>query len=83
MKNSITQVSLFIIAFVALSLLMSYTRPAAEEAKEYTVVTVQGSSGGNSEKFEVEVNKKIAQGWHVQGGVVLVGNFWYAQAMVK
>jgi hypothetical protein len=82
MKNPITQFAFVIIAFVALTFLMSYTRPAADEPKQYTVVSMQ-CSRTSSQDFEEQVNKKIAEGWHVQGGVVLVGNFWYAQAMVK
>jgi hypothetical protein len=70
MKNSITQFSLAIIAFVALSLLMSYTRPAADEPKQYIVVEIK------------EVNQKLQEGWHLQGGVSFRGNF-SAQAMVK
>ena len=66
MKNSINQVSLFIIAFIALSLLMSYTRPAAEEPKQYIVVKATGFA---TDKFEQEVNQKLSEGWHLQGGM--------------
>jgi hypothetical protein len=82
MKNSMAQVSLFVIAFVALSLLMSYTRPAAEEPKQYIVVTDNGGGAPHSEKFEAQVNQKLAEGWHLQGGVCMVGPF-HIQAMVK
>jgi hypothetical protein len=76
MKNQIIQFSLVIIAFVALTLLMSYTRPAADEAKQYIVIT----EGGH--KFENEVNQKLSEGWHLQGGVS-AGPGALMQAMVK
>ena len=80
MKTPIAQVSLFILAFVALSLLMSYTRPASEEPKEYIVVRVQG----DPEKFAKGVNEKLSEGWRVQGGVAIIpGNGMYMQALVK
>jgi len=78
MKNSITQVSLFVIAFVALSLLMSYTRPAAEEPKQYMIVKMNGGIAG----MEKEVNDKLAEGWHLQGGITGWGGGAF-QALVK
>lgn len=78
MKNSITQFALVVIAFIGLTLLMSYTRPAAEEVKEYTVVFTPG-------KYEAlipAVNAKLAEGWRLQGGVAVYGGGHY-QAMVK
>ena len=82
MKNSITQVSLFVIAVVALSLLMSYTRPAPEEPKQYILIKCLGSTPASTEKFEQDVNEKLATGWHPQGGVSYA-NYGAAQAMVK
>jgi len=82
MKNQIAQCSLVIIAFVALTLLMGFTKPAAEEAKQYTIISMQ-CTRNSSQDFEAQVNQKIAAGWRPQGGVILVGNFWYAQALVK
>ena len=76
MKNSITQFSLVIIAFVALSLLMS-SRPAADEPKQYMVVLEQ-----KTDNFEKQVNQKLSEGWHLQGGVNVYGQNHY-QAMVK
>ena len=78
MKNSIIQVSLFVIAFVALSLLMSYTRPAAEEPKQYMVVHAYSEP----EMLAKEVNQKILEGWRPQGGVAQAGGS-FTQAMVK
>ena len=86
MKNSITQFSLVIIAFVALSLLMSYTRPVAEEPKQYIIITYSGGSPATpariKENIEKTVNDKLAEGWRLQGGVSPMGSL-YCQAMVK
>ena len=82
MKNPITQFSLVIIAFVGLTLLLGYTRPAAEEAKAYMVVIDDGSYVSNTQKFEAKVNQKLAEGWHLQGGVS-TSNGFHLQAMVK
>jgi hypothetical protein len=80
MKNSMAQVSLFVIAFVALSLLMSYTRPGAEEPKEYTVVV----GTGDADKFSATINEKINSRWHPLGGIATAnGSGRYIQAMVK
>lgn len=79
MKNSITRFSLVVIAFVALCLLMSYTRPAADEPKQYILVR---SMGDNEDNFATLVNKKIADGWHLQGGTSQMKN-GFCQAMVK
>jgi hypothetical protein len=70
MKNHITQFSLVIIAFVSLTLLLSYARPSADEPKQYIVVTA-GSPTGKTDKFVAEVNQKLAEGWHLQGGVAI------------
>ena len=72
MKNSITQVSLFIIAFVALSFLMSYARPAAEEPKQYMLVGQPMIGKDWRGKLEAQVNEKIAAGWHPQGGLTFL-----------
>ena len=79
MKSSITQFSLAIIAFVSLSLLMSYTRPAADEPKQYILVR---SGVDNEDAFATTINKKLADGWHLQGGTSQIKN-GYCQAMVK
>lgn len=76
MKNPILQFSLIIIAFISLTFLMAYTRPSAEEPKQYIVVN-GGSKGG----FEKEVNQKLSEGWHLQGGVNNSTGLY--QAMVK
>ena len=76
MKNQITQFSLVIIAFVALMFLMSYARPAAEEPKQYIVVI------NTKDKAEKEVNQKLSEGWHLQGGASTTGAA-VVQAMVK
>ena len=82
MKNQISQFLLVIIAFVAITFLMSYTRPAAEEPKQYIVVS--GSLAGTKDKeranFEKAVSDKLAEGWRLQGGVC---GYPYTQAMVK
>jgi len=83
MKNQITQLSLLIVAFVALTFLMSYTHPAADEPKQYTVVVKLQTNASNLDKFEEEVNKKLAEGWHLQGGLAMGGQHDYYQAMVK
>ena len=77
MKNLITQFSLVIIAFIALFFLMSYTRPAADEPKQY-IILVGGPSAKQIEGLEYVVNQKLAEGWRLQGGISPIG-----QAMVK
>ena len=79
MKNTIINFALFFTAFVAANLLMSYARPiTADEPKQYILVKFGGAS---TEKFEQMVNEKLAEGWHLQGG--LSYNGVYSQAMVK
>ncbi len=78
MKNSVTQFALVIIAFVGLNLLMSYSRPVAEESKQYTIVFV----AGKYDALIPLVNQKLAEGWRLQGGVTVSGQGHY-QAMVK
>ena len=80
MKNSITQFSLVIIAFVALSLLMSYTRPAANGPKEYIILSARWTKNG--EDLEKEVNQKLAEGWSPQGGMTPLGGL-ITQTMVR
>jgi hypothetical protein len=77
MKNLTTQFALVIIAFVAITFLMSYTRPVADEPKHYIVVMERIG------EFEGQVNQKLAEGWHLQGGVSSIGNVTLTQAMVK
>jgi len=81
MKNSITQFATIIIAFVALSLLMSYTRPAADEAKQYMLIKQELMKDWTN-KLEYEVSQKQAEGWHCQGGVALFAGL-AVQPMVK
>ena len=81
MKNLSIQLSVVLIAFVALTFLMSYARPAEEAPKEYMVVHQQGGIS-SFERFEKEVNQKIAEGWHLQGGVAMNNGVPY-QPMVK
>ena len=80
MKNSIIQLSIVLISLVALTFLMSYTRPAEEAPKEYMLVYQHGGIS-NLDKFEKEVNQKIAEGWRLQGGVAMNGVPF--QAMVR
>ena len=82
MKNSITQLSILLIAFTALTFLMSYTRPAEETPKEYMLVYQHGGFT-SLDKFEKEVNQKISEGWHLQGGVAMLTGGTPFQAMVK
>ncbi len=82
MKNQIAQLSILLLAFVALTLLMSYTRPAAEEPKQYILVHERGSGGLPYEELEKQVNQKLAEGWHIQGGVA-TDQAVLMQAMVK
>ena len=81
MKKQITQFALVVVAFIGLTFLMAYTKPAADEPKQYIVVKAPGAS---SDKFEAAVNEKLAAGWHLQGGVSTYGTVpIYIQAMVK
>ncbi len=81
MKNLIQQFSVAIISLVVFTLIMSYTRPAAEEPKQYIVVHASIGPDRNTEKFEAEINQKLAEGWHLQGG--FTGQPYFGQAMVK
>jgi hypothetical protein len=74
MKNPFTQFAFVIFAFIALTFLMAYVKPAADEPKEYIVV-----SGNTNKQLEERVNQKMAEGWRCQGGYG--ANFF--QAMVK
>ena len=84
MKDSIRQFTLVIIAVLALSSLMGFARPAADEPKQYMIVSSFGVStpGKQIEKLEANVKDKIAEGWRPQGGVG-VTNGGLVQAMVK
>ena len=78
MKNTITNFALVLIAFVAINFLMSFAKPIpADEPKQYIIV----KSAGSTEKFEQEVNQKLTEGWHLQGGVAYNGAM--AQALAK
>jgi hypothetical protein len=82
MKNQITQFSFIIIAFIALTFLMSYTRPVADEPKEYIVIINGDENGLHANKFDAEINQKLTEGWRPQGGVCMYGSI-KLQAMVK
>lgn len=80
MKNQITQFTVAIVAFVALTFLMSYTRPSAEQASQYIIVSGDGNNDDAVRRnVETTVNQKLSEGWHLQGGV----GYGYTQAMVK
>ena len=86
MKNTITNFALVLTAFVAVNLLMSFARPIpADEPKQYTVITSDTFNKATEEKvemkFEQAINEKLAQGWHLQGGVS--GENPRLQALVK
>ena len=84
MKNTITNFALVLIAFVAVNLLMSFARPVAapDEPKQYIVVKVLQSRDA-VEKLGQAVNLKLADGWHLQGGVSYTHLNEWVQAMVK
>jgi hypothetical protein len=82
MKNSLIQFSLVLTVFIGMAFLMSYTRPAGEEPKEYTIVYSNAVGKTAEEKFGQLVTQKISEGWKCQGGVSLASNY-YVQAMVK
>jgi len=81
MKNKITQFAIAVIAFIAITFLMSYTHPATEIPKQYIVVEVTDQMQ-DGQMMQVAVNQKIAEGWQPQGGVSSSGNV-LIQAMVK
>jgi hypothetical protein len=84
MKNYITQLSLVVIAVVGLTFLMSYARAAGEEPKQYMVVYGEGSALPKiRENLQMQVNQKISEGWHLQGGVSVTQVSTVMQAMVK
>ena len=85
MKNTITTFALVLAAFVAVNLLMSFAKPVAapDEPKQYIILRATASSSmGDPKNLEVQVNQKLAEGWHLQGGVAFLAN-QYSQAMVK
>ncbi len=83
MKNLMPQFLIVIVAFIALTFLMSYTRPAADEAKQYMIITSKPIyKEGAKAEFENEVSQKMSEGWHPQGGLAPIGAVFY-QAMVK
>ena len=84
MKNTITTFALVLAAFVAVNLLMSFAKPVAapDEPKQYIVV--QASYDRDAvQKLEKEVNQKLSEGWHLQGGMVYGSGPSYFQAMTK
>jgi len=85
MKNSILPSVTIFFCFIAFVFLMSYTRPNAEEPKQYIIVTGEYNYTKAKvlmEKFAQDVNQKLAEGWHLQGGTFMSGTF-VGQAMVK
>jgi hypothetical protein len=77
MKNLVPQLSIVIIAIVALTLLMGYSRPSAAQPSQYIVVV--GQNGNEVMSLQTEVNQKLSEGWVLQGGV----GYGFTQAMVK
>ncbi len=82
MKNLVAQFTLTVVAVIALTFIMGYTRPAAEEPKEYVVV-FNRSSIDRPEKFEEIVKQKLSEGWHLQGGPTWNYGSGYCQAMTR
>lgn len=82
MKNSILHLTVILFAFASLTFLVSYTRPSADEAKQYIVVLGHTDIKDGRVKFETEVNQKISEGWRLQGGTS-IGINCYTQAMIK
>jgi hypothetical protein len=82
MKNSIPQLAIVLFAFTALTFLVSYTRPAADEPKQYMVLLGHTDIKDGRSKFEAEVNQKLSEGWHLQGGTS-IGINCYTQAIAK
>jgi hypothetical protein len=80
MKKVISQLTLTVFTIFALTLLLSSARPMGEEPKQYIVI--KGSGVSSFEKLEQAVNEKLAEGWHLQGGVSSFNGF-QIQAMVK
>jgi hypothetical protein len=78
MKNPFVQFAFVIFAFIALTFLMAYVKPAADEPKEYTLVL-----GAPDKMFAKKVNDMLAEGWHLQGGVSTGERGVYIQALVK
>jgi len=81
MKNVMPQLSIAIIALVAFTLLMSYSHPVAEEAKQYIVIRQVLVKGWDT-KLAEQVDGKLAEGWHTTGGITILGGE-VAQPMVK
>lgn len=82
MKNSFIRISVIVTVFVGMAFLMSYTRPAADEPKEYVLVYGNAIGKTAEDKFGQLVTQKIAEGWKCQGGVTMTSQY-YIQAMVK
>jgi hypothetical protein len=76
MKNPIPQFSIVLISIVIIAFLMGYTKPLAEEPKEYILIY-----GNSAVSLTQNVNQKISEGWRPQGGVTLEGGL--CQPMVK
>ncbi len=82
MKKLFIQVSAVVTIFVGMAFLMSYTKPTADEGKEYIVVYSGAFGKGAEEKMGQVVTQKMAEGYKCQGGISLASNN-YVQAMVK
>jgi|GEM_PF-1849610 hypothetical protein len=86
MKNSVLQSGIILFAFVALTFLVSYTRPEGgngSEAKQYTVISGNMNAKGGKDKFEADINQKLAEGWRLQGGICVENLYSYHQAIAK
>lgn len=79
MKNLVAQFTLTVVALIALTFIMGYTRPAAEQPKEYMIIECK--QGTKPEEFSEMVKQKMTEGWQPVGGVTY--NYAYKQAMVK
>jgi hypothetical protein len=83
MKKSISQFTLAVAAVIGVALLMSFAKPAADEPKQYMLITSRPAyKDGAKEDFEKEISRKMAEGWKPQGGMAPLGSTFY-QAMVK
>lgn len=67
-------------AFVLLSFIMGFAKPAPEQPKRYIVITARGMS---PDKFQEEVEQKLSEGWHLEGGAAGGGSAAFMQAMSK
>jgi hypothetical protein len=64
MKNSATQFMFAFMAFVLLSFIMGFAKPAPEQPKRYIIVKAV-----STEKIQQDVDQNLLEGWHCEGGV--------------